>query len=68
MQVIAALSAIRGMSDKFLSRGSVASGTGNVIAGGLIGIGVDAGTGVNLEGPALAAPADGGAAKGEATE
>lgn len=32
-----------------LTGGGVASGAGNVIAGGLIGIGVDAGTGANLD-------------------
>ncbi|MDZ7628479.1 MAG: hypothetical protein U5J99_08775 [Parvularculaceae bacterium] len=32
-----------------LTGGGVASGAGNVIAGGIIGIGVDAGTGANLD-------------------
>lgn len=35
--------------EKKVTAGGVASGAGNVLAGGLIGIGVDAGTGANLD-------------------
>ncbi|WP_425410478.1 translation initiation factor 2 [Hyphococcus sp.] len=38
-----------GTLEKKVTGGGVASGAGNVIAGGIIGIGVDAGTGANLD-------------------
>ncbi len=40
---------VTGTLEKKVTGGGVASGAGNVIAGGLIGIGVDAGTGANLD-------------------
>lgn len=40
---------VEGVLEKKVTAGGVASGVGNVLAGGIIGIGVDAGTGANLD-------------------
>ena len=40
---------VTGTLQKKVTGGGVASGAGNVLAGGIIGIGVDAGTGANLD-------------------
>ncbi|MHA7872129.1 MAG: translation initiation factor 2 [Hyphococcus sp.] len=40
---------VESVLEKKVTGGGVASGAGNVIAGGIIGIGVDAGTGANLD-------------------
>lgn len=40
---------VTGRLEPVVTGGGVASGAGNVLAGGLIGIGVDAGTGANLD-------------------
>jgi len=40
---------VEGVLEKKVTGGGVASGAGNILAGGIIGIGVDAGTGANLD-------------------
>lgn len=40
---------VEAVLEKKVTGGGIASGAGNVIAGGIIGIGVDAGTGANLD-------------------
>ncbi|MEO1243506.1 MAG: translation initiation factor 2 [Pseudomonadota bacterium] len=40
---------VEAVLEKKVTGGGVASGAGNVLAGGIIGIGVDAGTGANLD-------------------
>lgn len=40
---------VTGVLEPKVTGGGVASGAGNVLAGGIIGIGVDAGTGANLD-------------------
>jgi len=40
---------VAGVLEKRVTGGGVASGAGNVLAGGIIGVGVDAGTGANLD-------------------
>jgi len=40
---------VEGLLEKKVTAGGVASGAGNVLLGGIIGIGVDAGTGANLD-------------------